>query len=58
MIGPSSTESHVNGTHDSRNASQRMTWKVKICHFVEARSLYNTVYELPLNTSLLLGRVQ
>jgi hypothetical protein len=45
MIGPSRTESRVNGTLASRNAIQRMTWKVKICHFVEAGSLYNTVYE-------------
>jgi len=45
MIGPSTTESRVNGTPGSRNAIQRMTWKVKICHFVETRSLYNPVYE-------------
>jgi hypothetical protein len=36
MIGPSRTESRVNGTLGSRNAIQRMTWKVKICHCVEA----------------------
>jgi len=45
MIGPSRTESRVNGTLGSRNVIQRTTWTVKICHFVEARSLYNTVYE-------------